>query len=232
MNATARRRTAALTFAAALALTGCTAEMDPTAPPEDDTATQETPEPPTQDDEGTDDAADAEDTEDTEETADQATHNDADVELAEELIRHHEAAVAMADLATDRVESGEVADLAERITLAHSGEVDQLRGMLQQWGEGVPGTGDTEGVEGEDSEYQEQVDELEGLEGAEFDDRFLEIMIDHHRSGIELAEQVQQAGSDPDMQDLAEQMIQEMQDEIEIMERLREQDGVLDPADS
>ena len=67
-----------------------------------------------------------------------ASHNEADVTFAQEMIPHHQQAIEMADLAESRAESQEVKDLATDIEAAQGPEIETMTGWLESWGEDVP----------------------------------------------------------------------------------------------
>src|SRR5207248_1319824 len=58
---------------------------------------------------------------------------------------------------------------------------------------------------------------LEKLNGAEFEQSFLQQMIQHHRSGIELAKLVSDHTQRTELQELANKMISSQQQDIEKM---------------
>ncbi len=62
-----------------------------------------------------------------------AVHNDADVMFAQQMIFHHEGAIAMADLAPTRAGSQQVKDLAVKIKAEQNPEIEQMNGWLQDW---------------------------------------------------------------------------------------------------
>lgn len=62
-----------------------------------------------------------------------ATHNDADVMFAQQMIVHHQGAIAMADLAPTRASSQQVKVLADTIKTAQAPEIEQMTGWLRDW---------------------------------------------------------------------------------------------------
>ncbi|HEY1972440.1 MAG TPA: DUF305 domain-containing protein [Pseudonocardia sp.] len=66
-------------------------------------------------------------------TAVSAAHNQADVSFVQQMIPHHQQAVAMAKLAATRAASPRVKDLAGRIEAAQQPEIDQMTGFLRIW---------------------------------------------------------------------------------------------------
>jgi uncharacterized protein (DUF305 family) len=57
-----------------------------------------------------------------------------DRRFAEAMIAHHQAAIDMAGLVTERAEQAELKTLAEAIISAQSREIDQMRRWLEAWG--------------------------------------------------------------------------------------------------
>ena len=157
--------------------------------------------------------------------------NDADVSFAQDMIVHHQQAIEMAQLATDRAESDEVKELAADIEAAQAPEIDTFTAWLEAWGEEAPMTGDMEGMEGMDhgdmdmggmegGMSEEDMAMLEESSGAEFDQMFLEMMIEHHQGAIEMAQVQQEEGENPEAIALAEKIEQDQTAEIEKMESM------------
>jgi uncharacterized protein (DUF305 family) len=152
-------------------------------------------------------------------------HNDADTQFAQLMIVHHQGAIEMADVAVERASTPEVKALAERIQAAQGPEIDLMTGWLSSWGEG---TGhdmhmdgmDMGGMEMDGMSQSEVMDQLGSLEGAELDRAFLERMVAHHRGAIEMAEQEQAEGSNPDARALAGTIIEAQTAEIAQMQTL------------
>ncbi|WP_017607844.1 DUF305 domain-containing protein [Nocardiopsis xinjiangensis] len=150
-------------------------------------------------------------------SAEQEQHNEADVEFARMMIPHHEQAVEMADLAEDRA-GDEVGELSEEIRGAQGPEIEQMQQMLQDWGADSGEDMDHSGMEGMLSD--EQMEELAASEGEEFDTLFLELMIEHHEGAVDMAGTVLEEGTAPEAQQLAEEIEQAQQEEIEQMQTM------------
>ena len=155
--------------------------------------------------------------------------NDADVAFAQGMIPHHEQAVEMAQLAADRTESAEVKELAADIEAAQAPEIEQLTTWLDAWGaepaedsmEGMDHSdmgGDSDGMSGMMSE--EDMTMLEDASGAEFDQMFLEMMVEHHKGAVAMAETEVADGDNADAIAMAENIITTQESEIEQMEQL------------
>lgn len=66
---------------------------------------------------------------------------------------------------------------------------------------------------------------LQGLEGDEFDEAFIRLMIPHHEGAIDMAERALKASSHPEMKQLANDIIEAQQREIDMMREWQGQWG-------
>lgn len=159
-----------------------------------------------------------------------AAHAAADVEFAQQMIVHHRGAIEMAELAADRAQNPEVQALAEEIEAAQAPEIDTMSAWLQTWGEEVPegmadgmDHGDMGGMDAMDMPGMmspEQMQQLEEAEGAAFDRMFLELMTEHHRGAVQMAQTEQAQGESPEAIALAEQIEASQTAEIDRMQQL------------
>lgn len=153
-------------------------------------------------------------------------HNSADTAFAQMMIEHHVGAIEMADLALERATTPEVRDLADRIRAAQGPEIDQMTAWLE--GEGEPtDTGNMSGMDHGSMEMDgldqtEAMAELEQTTGAEFDRRFLQLMIAHHTGALDMALAQLDDGINTEMLDLARDVIAAQELEITEMEGLLE----------
>jgi uncharacterized protein (DUF305 family) len=165
-------------------------------------------------------------------------HNDADVAFATDMIPHHAQALAMVDLTLGRQLDPEVAALAEDIRAAQTPEIETMADWLTDWNEPIPETvrdhanahsddhgGDEAGDAGGMDDMpgmmsDEDMAELEAAQGAEFEEMFLEMMIEHHEGAVEMAETELSSGQYQPALDLAEQVKAGQESEIVTMEAL------------
>lgn len=204
MTSTTRRRLAATTAILALTATlaACSTGEEPTA---------ESPA-----------ALESSSSEEAEETTE---HNAADVEFAQMMIVHHQGALEMAELAVERASTEEVRTLAERIAAAQGPEIELMSGWLETWDEELPaeaehGGMDHGGMDMDGMDQEEAMTTLAGLEGVEFDRKFLELMVAHHRGAIEMAQTQIGEGADSDALALARTIRDDQNTEITEMENL------------
>lgn len=156
-------------------------------------------------------------------------HNDADVMFAQMMIPHHRQAVEMAKLVEGRAASPEVTQLAAAIEAAQGPEIRTMTAWLTTWGEKVPAGSMPEmdhgghgghggGMPGMMSEADMAT--LKGLSGPEFDKSWLTMMVAHHQGAIQMAQQQQKAGENPDAVALAKKIQSDQAAEITTMKGL------------
>ncbi|MFC7330011.1 DUF305 domain-containing protein [Marinactinospora rubrisoli] len=165
-------------------------------------------------------------------------HNEADVEYVLKMIEHHNQALEMTELVPDRVDSGDIELIAERITTAQGPEIEVMESWLETNVFGParenPNHQNYCGLQDEESHHggdcvpvdhsdmpgmatEEQLAELEAAEGAEFDELFVELMTTHHEGAITMAEEVIAEGENVTVNQLASDVLSEQRVEIERM---------------
>jgi uncharacterized protein (DUF305 family) len=129
----------------------------------------------------------------------------------------------MSRLAPERAESAEVKNLARQIEAAQGPEIETLTGWLRDWG-ATPSTPGMDhgsmghGMEGMMSDAEMQ--QLEQARGAEFDRQFLSLMIRHHEGAVAMARTELASGQFPAAKQMAQQIIETQQAEINAMRGL------------
>ncbi|GHD88945.1 MULTISPECIES: DUF305 domain-containing protein [Kocuria] len=214
-----------LALASALALAGCGTSGEETA--------GEAPETTTSAAAGTGSTDTATATPSTSAQAVTEEHNDADTMFAQMMIPHHEQAVQMSEvmLAKDDLDP-DIEALANKIVAAQGPEIDQLKTMLETWGE--PTSMESGGMEGMDHGSdsgagmegmmtEEQMQELEAAEGTEAAEMYLTMMTAHHRGAIDMAQEEVAEGQNPQAIEMAQKVIEDQEAEIQEMERLLQQ---------
>ena len=175
-----------------------------------------------------------------------AEHNDVDITFAQRMIPHHQQAIEMAKMATDRAQRAEVKSLAEQIRTAQGPEITQLIDFLAAWGAEAPAPGSMSGgTTGTDDSgmagtpgmngtampgmngtampgmmTDAQMQELRNTTGTMFDTMFLQMMIEHHRSAVTEAQQEVDNGSNPQAKQLATKIVADQNAEIDRMQKL------------
>jgi uncharacterized protein (DUF305 family) len=160
-------------------------------------------------------------------TSAEADHNDADVAFASGMIPHHESAITMAQMAQAQAADPRVKDLAARIEAAQTPEIETMSGWLADWGAAASSSATDDSMGGMDhggmddgSMGEMDTGALAAMSGAEFDRMFLTMMIEHHRSAVQMAETEAADGQNPDAIALAESIRDSQTAEIAEMEQL------------
>lgn len=164
-------------------------------------------------------------------------HNEADVAFAADMLQHHAQALSMVDLTLERPLDPEVQQLAEQIREAQGPEIETFTDWLTAWGEEVPATmrdhanaghdmGDMgDAMEGVDTDMPgmmsaEDMQALQSAPDADFQTRWLEMMVEHHEGAVEMAQaQVEDGRYEPAVT-LAEEIAASQSAEIDTMEGL------------
>lgn len=150
-------------------------------------------------------------------------YTEADVRFMQDMIGHHEQAIAMARMAQTHGAGEEVRRLAQKIEVSQRDEIAMMENWLRERGQVVP-----------DAEYRrtkhmpgmltaEQLAELDAARGAEFDRLFLAYMIQHHGGALEMVAQLfatPGAGQDPDVFRFATDVDADQRAEIALMQAL------------
>ncbi|RZU36065.1 uncharacterized protein (DUF305 family) [Streptomyces sp. BK022] len=152
-------------------------------------------------------------------------HNAEDVTFAQGMIPHHRQAVEMARLAPGHAASAEVKALAARIEKAQDPEIRTMTGWLKSWGEEPPMAGmdhsDHGGMAGMSGMMSaDDMTALKKSAGAEFDRKFLTLMIVHHQGAVEMAHTEKAKGRDSRATKMADDVIAAQSAEIRQMKGL------------
>ena len=137
-----------------------------------------------------------------------------DLAFAKAMIPHHESAVEMAEVATERAESQFVEDLANDIITSQSAEIGTLNAAVARLEKSGVNAGDL-GV----AEHQMGMDaDADDLRNANpFDRAFIDAMVPHHEGAIAMAEAELAKGEDPELRKLAQAIIRAQEREIKEM---------------
>ncbi len=145
-----------------------------------------------------------------------------DQHFIEQMIPHHDGAIAMANLALTKAVHPEIKTLAEAILKAQTKENQEMRTWYQDWfGKSVP-AGANLGMGGMMSQggmHMGSTQDIDALRNAtDFDEEFIEAMIPHHQMAIMMARMLEAGTNKPEMQQLAKNIIKSQSEEIQQMQ--------------
>jgi uncharacterized protein (DUF305 family) len=142
-----------------------------------------------------------------------------DRDFIDGMVPHHQAAIDMAKVAQRKAEHPELKQLADAIVADQDGEIAQMKAWRKAWygsDEIAPGLGGHQ-MGGMDTD-------LAQLEAAvPFDKAFIDAMIPHHQSAIDMAKEAQTKATHQEIKDLAGRIVSAQQREIDQMKTWRSQ---------
>lgn len=151
---------------------------------------------------------------------------DLDLRFIDGMIPHHEGAVAMAQEALQKSNRPEIKQLAQAIIGAQEKEISQLKEWRTAW---YPNAGDQPMLYSAEMGHMMPMTEeirssmmMNGDLGAadeQFDLRFINAMIPHHQGAIDMAKQALEKSNRPEIKELAQNIINSQQQEINQMEQ-------------
>lgn len=159
----------------------------------------------------------------------------AEVGFLQDMIVHHEQAVAMSYRTVSVATDAEIRSFAKEILVGQQYEIGLMEGWLRRWGHprdsGEPramawaGMAHPKGAMPGMATVQD-LQALDQASGPDLDDRFLRLMIDHHAGGVEMAEAVLARSDDHLIRDLAQKIIKGQGSEISEMQSTRRRLGL------
>jgi uncharacterized protein (DUF305 family) len=137
------------------------------------------------------------------------------------MVPHHQGAIGMANVALDNAEHPEIRELAQNITSAQQSEIDELKAIKQR----LYGTSEvpTEASPEEMKTMGMMADPNELANQQPFDKTFIDAMIPHHQSAIDMAQVAYEQTGDPEIKDLALGIVTAQQQEIQQMTDWRQE---------
>lgn len=147
-----------------------------------------------------------------------------DRNFIEQMIPHHEDAIVMAQLASQKAEHEQIKTLAANIITNQSSENDLMKTYYKKWF----GTEVTTSAAGKMNgsqmmSSQAGIDRLDAA--ADFDEAFLAEMTEHHQMGVMMANMLDARTNRPEMKKLAEDIITSQTKEINDMRLWQQQWG-------
>jgi len=135
------------------------------------------------------------------------------------MVPHHQGAIEMAQVALKNAEHDEIVELSENIVSTQQAEIEELKSIKRE-------ELGTSRVPMEMSPQQMQgmgvmVDPQMLANEEPFDRAFIDAMIPHHQSAIEMAQVAREKSDVPEITELAGNIISAQQAEIEQMEQWR-----------
>src|SRR5215204_3620574 len=155
-----------------------------------------------------------------------------EVGFAHDMATHHAQAVNMAQLLYDRTDDPNMRLLALDIMLTQQAQIGQMQGWLNSWGRPLANAGPSMAWMGMSTTdlmpgmaSVADINRLRELKGIEADGLFLQLMIPHHRSGVEMANAVLEYTEHPEVMALAQSIVNSQNSEIAFMQSILQAKG-------
>jgi uncharacterized protein (DUF305 family) len=137
-----------------------------------------------------------------------------DERFIDAMVPHHQGAISMAEVALENAEHPELLQLAENVISTQQAEIEELRSIKEQ----EFGTSEVPTQMGpEEMEMMGMEDPAELANQRPFDEAFINAMIPHHESAIEMAQVALAESANPTIRDLAGWIVEDQTREIEQM---------------
>ena len=139
------------------------------------------------------------------------------------MIPHHEGAIMMAKDAQQKATRPELKKLAESIITGQQKEIDQMKEWRATWyGANTPnGMANADKMMKHMSMMNDMMVKHLGQKDADYEDRFIDMMIPHHEGAIRMAEDAQSKATHPEIRKMALSIIGAQKKEITQMEQWR-----------
>jgi uncharacterized protein (DUF305 family) len=137
-----------------------------------------------------------------------------DERFIDAMVPHHQGAISMAEVALENAEHLELLQLAENVISTQQAEIDELRSIKEQ----EFGSSEVPMQMGpEEMEMMGMEDPAELVNQRPFDEAFINAMIPHHESAIDMAQVALAESDNPAIRDLAGRIVEDQTREIEQM---------------
>lgn len=152
-----------------------------------------------------------------------------DLRFIDAMILHHQGAVEMAQTALEQSDRDEIQQLSEEIISAQEQEIQQMQAWRQAWYPDAAAEPMMYHAEAnhmmpmsEEMKASMMMDVDLGAADEEFDLRFIDAMIPHHEGAVTMAEEALEKSDRPEIQQLAQAIINSQQTEIDQMNQWKQ----------
>ena len=123
--------------------------------------------------------------------------------------------VQLGELAQQQAKDEQVIQFGERMVQDHGRANEKLMAIAEQKAIQLPQelSGDA----------QQKYEEMQQLSGAEFDEAYMDEMVEDHEKDVELFEQQAESGEDPDLRAFAEETLPTLREHMELAKQVQSQ---------
>jgi uncharacterized protein (DUF305 family) len=144
-----------------------------------------------------------------------------DERFIDAMVPHHQGAIAMAEVALKNAEHEEIKQLSQNIISSQQAEIEELKAIKKE----EFGTSNVamEMSQGQMRGMGMMMDPQDLANKEPFDKAFIDAMIPHHKSAIEMAQVALENSDNPQIKELAKNIVSAQQREIEQLQQWRRQ---------
>lgn len=143
-----------------------------------------------------------------------------DLQFIDAMVAHHQAAIDMSLPADSNAMRPELEEFARKVVEGQSREVEMMKGWRRQWYAGRPPTPTIMAMPGMATSMKDMDSRhMLTMKGAEYDRMYVDMMVPHHEGAIVMAREALVKSQRPEIRELAQQIIDSQQGEIDLMNR-------------
>jgi uncharacterized protein (DUF305 family) len=144
-----------------------------------------------------------------------------DERFIDAMVPHHQGAIEMAEVALKNAEHKEIKQLSRNIVYTQQAEIEELKSIKKE--EFGTSQAPMEMSPQQMRSMGMMMDPQQLAHSDPFDKAFMDAMIPHHQSAIEMAKVAYEKSDNPQIKELAQNIMSAQQEEIEQMNRWRHQ---------
>ncbi|MBP2326267.1 uncharacterized protein (DUF305 family) [Kibdelosporangium banguiense] len=141
-------------------------------------------------------------------------HNDADVKFSLEMIPHHQQTIMIVDMATNKGGTDQVRETAASLLAGEDRDIKQMRAWLTAWNSPQPMDASMGGHDMPGMVNQADIKALDSATGADFDTKWLALIVKHLENGVTMSQDVIKNGMHADTKALAGKIIKNQEKQI------------------
>ena len=144
-----------------------------------------------------------------------------DLQFIDEMIPHHQMALVSSEHMISNSQRPEVRQLYENIQKSQSEQIEQMQEWRKEWylDAGRPSEMMGEEQMGGMMDNGMMDGSMQGMMGGDaLDTMFLKMMIPHHQTAVEMADEALSKAEHPELRDLAQEIREEQSSEIQLMQ--------------
>jgi uncharacterized protein (DUF305 family) len=134
------------------------------------------------------------------------------------MSKHHQMAIDMIKMADDKFAHKELKQATQKMWADQQKEIDQMKQWRDQWYPGAPPAENMD-MPGMAASMNMDMSHMQSMSGRALDLMFIDMMIPHHQSAVDMAKDALAKAEHQEIKDLAQRVIDAQSKEIEQMKQ-------------